>query len=293
MPGATAAAFPNACSARAAFALGRMAYRCLVCGRVHLSGSEESHKCRQALSVKPGWEEPAGPFPPELRFTPAFLFTKQVWEARRYVPLSSILLLPEWVLALDPFSPDLGQAFEELAREERGRQKRRLAEAWESHREFCTWFGGLRSERPPARVASIQWDGVHVDRMGYWVRPAIELRDWSSTTFKVSAKELWDTAWTWTSERPLDWSASKTIEHVSYSRHEFAAVFEAPIGCRTAYFACRGQYGGEPGAGLVWNAEGPDDALGRVGNLERFGQVPVEPFKKACLSAGPKSRPPE
>lgn len=265
-----AVVFPDACSARAAFALGVVKYRCLVCNRVHTSGSGEAERCRLNLSVQPGWGQTrsAGPYPPTMHFTPAFLFAAAVWDAWWPGPPSDNFEVPEWVLALDAFAPNLEAAFEEAVHEERERQKRCQAMAWENHRVFCRWMGALRRRRPPARIARLELITPYPKRSGYYVTPAVLPPGWGESYMKVSAERLWYNIWTWVPGNSLlRWGASTPLIHASYSEYEFAAVFEVPVGWSRGYLVCRERYGEAPVARLVHDST-PEDALGRVGELQ-------------------------
>ncbi|MFZ5768523.1 MAG: hypothetical protein ACOY3F_07485 [Bacillota bacterium] len=266
-----AVVFPDAYSAKAAFALGPVKYRCLVCNRVHTSGSGEAERCRLNLSVQPGWGQTrsAGPYPPTMHFTPAFLFAAAVWDAWWPGPPSGNFEVPEWVLALDAFAPNLGVAFEEAVHEERERQRRCRAMAWENHRVFCRWMGALRRHRPPARIARLELMTPYPKRSGYYVTPAVLPPGWGEPYMKVPAERLWYNIWAWVPGNSLlGWGADTPLVLVSYSEYEFAAVFEVPVGWLRGYLVCRERYGEAPVARLAYDASTPEDALGRLGELQ-------------------------
>jgi hypothetical protein len=239
-------------------------YRCLVCGRVHVSGSGEAERCRLNLSVRPGWGQAraTGPYPPALRFTPAFLFAAAVWRAWWPGPPSSGFQVPEWVLALEPFSPELQAAFEEAARDEREKQERCRAAAWESHRAFCRWMRQLQGHRPPAQIVRLELATPYPKRSGYWVAPAVLPPGWDEPHLKVLAEALWYSVWAWVPGTSLlGWGAGTPLVRVSYSEREFCAVFEVPARRPGGYLACRERYGERPTARVVYGASTPEDAL--------------------------------
>lgn len=122
-----AAVFRDAAAARAAFALGRVRYRCWVCGKVHVSGSGAAEKCLSWLANSVGWRRVVGPLPAQPWLPPSLAFARAVW--RKGVaglwPREREVRAGEYVLALDGLDGSLLQTVE-AALEEAEQQVREV-----------------------------------------------------------------------------------------------------------------------------------------------------------------------
>ena len=164
MDGAGAVTFRDLASARAAFQLGRVRFRCLVCGRVHRSDVEsEGRACLRTLIDECGWRGHAGFGPPPPAYTPAFLFVDYAWRrglAEHEFGAANAELLPDKaVLALDPTADveaEVRAHLEEISEQAR----RRVARVWELWRELVRWQRELLSARPPAEIAAVAAERV-------------------------------------------------------------------------------------------------------------------------------------
>lgn len=171
--------FPDVDSARAAFALGPVNYRCLACGKVHVSGTNRGKKCLSQLAQLCGWQLPPVPVPPApknldlpYRFVAVALETfVGAWGAAR--PARE---LPEYLLALDPRA-DVRGALEECLKGLTDRARAAADRAWEAYSLLWPWLDALAEHRPPCVVVAVQrnttlpaplWAAGTV-----WLRPSV------------------------------------------------------------------------------------------------------------------------
>jgi len=157
-----AAVFPDLDSARAAFALGPVRYRCLVCGREHVSGRGEGLMCL-ALAASDGgqlkWLSLPGPFPPAPAVPPFLVFVRCAWNERVKVHLHCAeaihaleLTRAEYVLAVDPLGLERS-GLEGLLEDMAEKARPALDCAWEEHGRLAAWVRKLPRVRPGAAVA--------------------------------------------------------------------------------------------------------------------------------------------
>lgn len=227
MGGAGAVTFRDLASARAAFQLGRVRFRCLVCGRVHRSDVEsEGRACLRTLVDGYGWRGHAGFGPPPPAYTPAFLFIERVWRRaiaeREFAAVNGELLPDRAVLALDP-AADVEAEVRAHLREISEQARREVARVWEQWREFVQWQRELLSARPPAEIAAVaterEEDGPKRIK-SYVVRPLVpcpfagEIRVNGISLEYILARRL-----------PL-WCRPETayLAGIAYRPHEFVAV---------------------------------------------------------------------
>jgi hypothetical protein len=103
--------FADADAARAAFALGDVAYRCAWCGRVHRAG--EGRECLRSYARACRCWRKIGPLPPMPHLSPAFYFAVVAWLRHRPALSGDDEVVPgEWVLALEPTAAGLREAVE-------------------------------------------------------------------------------------------------------------------------------------------------------------------------------------
>ena len=152
--------FPDAGTARAAFALGPLVYRCSMCGQQHRSGNERGRQweCLIRAVRELGWSVPDVALPPRPLLTPAYAFAAVVWEnivgaacwdlKRRQLP-------PEYLLAVEP-GAGLAAALEEELEGRAAERRAAAREAWSKHVAFYTWLSELRQCRPPAFVEAAE-----------------------------------------------------------------------------------------------------------------------------------------
>lgn len=162
--------FQDVESARAAFALGQVIYRCLFCGGKHTSGTGEARLCLNRAREYWGWKFARPPIPPEPvdNIGLAYRFVVAAY-ARTRNGLQSCpeeANLPEYVLALDPRC-DLQAALALVVAEESKKARRAVEEAWEAYRRLWLWLDGLAGHRPPCELVSVE--------RGEWVHMAGEV----------------------------------------------------------------------------------------------------------------------
>ncbi|MEW6049122.1 MAG: hypothetical protein AB1609_22075 [Bacillota bacterium] len=174
--------FPTLEAARAAFSLGPVKYRCLACGKVHVSGTNRGRKCLSRLAQLCGWQPPPVPVPPapknlDLPYRFASTVLKEFigdWEAARFARD-----LPEYLLALDPradIRAALEQCLDELTAEARAAADR----AWETYDFLWRWLDALAECRPPCVVAAVlrsrrleEYGGSQWIARRFWLRPSV------------------------------------------------------------------------------------------------------------------------
>lgn len=178
--------FPDLASARAAFALGPVRYRCLVCGKPHKwNGVGEPNKrsavCLEKLSRDYLWHGSPGPLPPRLVVTPALAFVADYWEANvggAAARINKPFIPGEFVLALDPAANVLGELREYFAGEICGAECQ-VEELWKKHRLVAHWQRELLLHRPPALLVDVEKQPAQVAGFSevavYHVRPAVPL----------------------------------------------------------------------------------------------------------------------
>lgn len=224
--------FLDAASARAAFALGPVEYRCLQCGQVHVSGDGTARRCLRRLAGFPEglrgvWAGLCVPVP-----TPAYVFARYVWEEwpgwLRFHRFSLESLVPEWVLALDPYTPGLRAALREAMAEACERLDRQVDAAWEFREAFCEWFRELRGRWPPGRLCERNFAaGERLPRyiLEFRVEPAVAPPwGWVPASVPISGETLWrSVAHTCALSRGV--LRNRLLLFVEYGTDEFAAVF--------------------------------------------------------------------
>lgn len=229
-----AVVFPDLDSARAAFALGPVRYRCLVCGREHVSGRGEGLACL-AFAASGSWHTKwiafPGPFPPPPAVPPSLVFIRCAWDERVKVHLyyaEAVLAVElvgtEYVLAVDPLG--LGRSgLEELLEAMAEKARPVLGRAWEEHGRLAAWAKALPRVRPAVVAAchtGQDWffpEGFPVVRE-LDIRPAVPLPGTGEGgVIKVPAEAL---------ERyglPERAGAKFRLAAAGYGRKRFVAVF--------------------------------------------------------------------
>lgn len=190
-----AVTFPDLASARAAFTLGPLTYRCLVCGRLHEWGAparsleaalrkhRQKAKCLDALFHGCRWQAHPGPLPPRPVITPALAFVADCWEAgvgQAKTRLQKAVIPGEFVLALDP-AANVYRELREYFAGEVERTKHEVAHLWEEHCRITRWHRELLAQRPPAVLVDTESVPAEVPGFSeivvYHVRPVLPLGD--------------------------------------------------------------------------------------------------------------------
>lgn len=177
-----AVTFQDVESARAAFALGRVVYRCLFCGGEHVSGTGEARPCLDRAREYWGWKFVRLPVPPESVHNVglAYRFAVAAY-ARTRSELQNCpeeANLPEYILALDPRC-DLQAALAQVIAEESEKAQRAVEEAWEAYRRLWLWLDSLAECYPPCELVGAEHgdlmcaDGKVAVLEGILVRPAV------------------------------------------------------------------------------------------------------------------------
>lgn len=153
-------------SARAAFALGQVVYRCLFCGGEHVSGTQDGRWCLNSARQYWGWKFVRQPVPPEpahnVGLAYRFVVAAYTRVRNRLQNCPEEADLPEYVLALDPRC-DLRVALAQVAAEEDGGARRAVEEVWEAYRRLWFWLDSLAGYRPPCELVSAERrDQMHV-----------------------------------------------------------------------------------------------------------------------------------
>jgi hypothetical protein len=171
--------FQDVESARAAFAMGQVTYRCLFCGGEHVSGTQDGRWCLNSAREYWGWKFVRQPVPPEPARNAGLAYQFAV---AAYAKLRNGLQnypeemnLPEYVLALDPRC-DLRTALAQVAAEENKGARQAVEEAWEAYRRLWLWLDSLAGHRPPCELVSVE--------RGEWVRMAGEVAVLASVTVR-------------------------------------------------------------------------------------------------------------
>ncbi|MEW6048086.1 MAG: hypothetical protein AB1609_16700 [Bacillota bacterium] len=167
-------------TARAAFALGPVKYRCLACGRVHTSGTYSGQKCLGYLRDACGWRMTEPPVPPvPKRLELPYRFTAAVLEGPvRAWGASRVRDLPEYLLALDARA-DLREALERCLAERSAQARAAAGRAWEAYSLLWPWLDALAEYHPPCTVVAVQRakmpneHGTHWVAHRFWVRPSV------------------------------------------------------------------------------------------------------------------------
>jgi hypothetical protein len=153
--------FRDVDAARAAFAMGQVIYRCLLCGRTHRSGGRAGRNCIKQLAEQYGWKAPRPPVPPVpreigLAYRFALRAYSSVWNEACRDPWRE--LLPEYVLALDPRC-DLRSALNRVVEDVMEEAHAAVERAWEAYRTLWVWLDALAEQRPPC---DLFWTGQDI-----------------------------------------------------------------------------------------------------------------------------------
>lgn len=237
--------FRDLATAEAAFALGRVEYRCLVCGRMHRSGTGEAAECLDHLE-RHGWLGRIGLYPPEPVATPAYWFVVRAWR-KAVAGLSSDAAVScgpsEALLALDP-AGDIRGEVERYFRERLREGRAFLDRVWRLWSEFVEWRHAVEAARPPAAVARVSrhiW-GRPAPISSWSVRPAVPgpLGDGDLDMDDFGIEEMIKKH-----VRGPCWDGAAWLVHVEYGPDAFvAAVGYAPAGVCRAFLVYREPYGG-------------------------------------------------
>jgi hypothetical protein len=147
-----AVSFPDIASARAAFALGPVTYRCLACGREHQSGTKAALRCLEALRGCCRWTAVVGPLPPNIACSAPLAFVSLVWLRESHAFSAGEVELDEFLLALEPGPGLSGQVREYLASKAEARGAGRVKEQWAKWEALVSWKKDLLCRRPPAEI---------------------------------------------------------------------------------------------------------------------------------------------
>jgi hypothetical protein len=229
--------FSDAESARAAFALGRVRYRCQECGKWHTSGSPRSRKCLERRAGHHNWVRVLGPLPPDPSVPPSLAFVYEYWcrvWPKRIPPFPDGCVLPgEWVLALEDCR-GLRKVIEDELEAKCTEKMAEITRGWEQYDLVCAWIQELSSCGTPAEVVSVEY-GVHplLDPLycirAYTVRSAVPDPDGASV-YRVTAENLA----TCVSDslkghsRP-SWSLLSAPVYVEYGEGSFLTVFPGRV----------------------------------------------------------------
>lgn len=174
--------FQDVESARAAFALGQVVYRCLFCGGEHASGTGEARPCLDRVREYWGWKIVRQPAPPKpvhnIGLAHRFTLPAYARAPSRLQNYPEETNLPEYVLALDPRC-DLWAALAQVVTEESAKMRRAVEEAWEAYRRLWVWLDSLAEHCPPCKLVRVEhgeWVSVRgkvAVLEGVLVRPAV------------------------------------------------------------------------------------------------------------------------
>jgi len=268
---AVALVFRDLATAEAAFALGQVEYRCLVCGRVHRSGTGDAAGCLDRLE-RHGWRGYVGPYPPEPAVTPAYWFVVQAWR-EALAGLSSDAPAScgpsEALLALDPAGDVRGEV-ERYFRERLREGRVFLDRVWRLWSDFVEWRHAVEAARPPAAVARVSrhaW-GRPAPISSWSVRPAVSgpLGDRDLDMDDFGAEEIIKKH-----IRGPCWDGAVRLVHVEYGPEAFVAVLGyVPVMTYCALLVYREPYGGAAEDAFYPLPEGADAARFLEEALARF-----------------------
>lgn len=223
--------FPDADTARAAFALGPVVYRCSVCGQQHRSGNDRGRQweCLMRAVRELGWSVPDVALPPRPLLTPAYAFAAVVWEnivgAARW-DLRHRQLPPEYLLAVEP-GAGLAAALEEELEGRAAERRAAAREVWRKHVAFYSWLSELRQCRPPAFLEAADERKAVDDKIPCLgrivIRPAVKPPFEDVAWVEITATDL---------KRPISrrldrYGLVQNLVDICYASESFQAVFVA------------------------------------------------------------------
>lgn len=230
--------FSDVESARAAFALGQVRYRCRKCSRWHTSGSSRSRSCLKQWAEWHNWVRVLGPVPPDPLVPPSLAFVYEYWQRvrpRRIPSFPDSCVLPgEWVLAVDG-GRGLREAIERELEAKCAEKMAEIARGWKEYDLVCTWLRELNRCGTPAEVVSVEYD-VHplLDPLccivAYNVRSAVPAPD-GTDLHRVAADSLascWLDSLKGRRDQP-SWSLLRAMLHVEYGRNWFLTLIPARV----------------------------------------------------------------
>lgn len=230
--------FSDVESARAAFALGGLRYRCRKCGRWHTSGSSRSQSCLKQWAEWHNWVRVLGPAPPDPVVPPSLAFVYEYWQRvrPRGVPSfpDSCVLPGEWVLAVDG-GWGLREAIEQELEAKCAESMAEIARGWEQYELICAWMRDLMGCSVPGEIVSVEY-GVHPMLpplyciTTYDVRSAVPGPD-GAVLHRVTADSLascWFDSLKGRRDQP-SWSRLRAPLHVEYGRNWFLVVVPAHV----------------------------------------------------------------
>lgn len=230
--------FSDVEAARAAFALGRVRYRCRYCGRWHTSGSSRSQRCLKQWAEQHNWVRVLDPLPPDPLVPPSLAFVYEYWRRmwpRRVPSFPDSCVLPgEWVLAVGS-GRGLREAIEQELEAKCAEKIAEIARGWEQYELVCAWMRSLMDCRVPGEIMSVE-HGVHplLDPLyciaAYCVRSAVPDPD-GNVLHRVTADSLaccWFDSLKDCRNQP-SWSLLRAPLHVEYGQNWFLTITPAHV----------------------------------------------------------------